>query len=380
MASGGTIDERYVWDGESLLAVLDSDDNVTERELNGPNVNQVFATEMVGGDNGGTNWLLADAQGSIRDVARATVSDSMVTAVVVVNHIIYDAYGNLPVPQSAAVPQYLTRVMFTGLLRDPATGMYKSVTRFYDPSTGTWISQDPLGLEPDTNPYRYCGDSPTNYVDPSGLGSLPLFGPPDSPRQTDRPDGPTPDNNAGNPVDPIIYSITKTKDRRDNITDKIKNSKDLDGDHGDDLDDALDEQRNDETNITKRQNRRFRKDRKVEEDDEGLEGNNDPYEFLPLLPLLLDPSPGLFPEPGLLPPAAGPTCGVPGLDDWMRPQIYVAPPLPPEPTPYQLTEPPTMELVFGFFTFVLALGPWCGAGIIAGRRAEAGTGTIACFN
>jgi hypothetical protein len=31
------------------------------------------------------------------------------------------------------------------------------------------MSQDPSGLGPDTNPYRYVGNSPTNFVDPSGL-------------------------------------------------------------------------------------------------------------------------------------------------------------------------------------------------------------------
>ncbi len=59
-------DERYVWDGSNLLEVLDGSNNVTERYLNGPAVDQVLATEMVGGDNPGVNWLLQDAQQSVR--------------------------------------------------------------------------------------------------------------------------------------------------------------------------------------------------------------------------------------------------------------------------------------------------------------------------
>lgn len=39
----------------------------------------------------------------------------------------------------------------------------------YDPTIGRWLSQDPTGLEPDVNPYRYVGNSPTNATDPSGL-------------------------------------------------------------------------------------------------------------------------------------------------------------------------------------------------------------------
>ena len=172
VASGGTIDERYVWDGESLLAVLDSDDNVTERELNGPNVNQVFATEMAGGENPGVNWELTDAQQSTRDVVRATVSDGVITAVTLVNHLIYNSFGALAMPQSATDPQLQTRMVFTGFLLDPASGMDRSRTRIYDPGTSTWIQPDFIQFGGgDTNLYRYCGDSPTNYVDPSGMAS-----------------------------------------------------------------------------------------------------------------------------------------------------------------------------------------------------------------
>jgi hypothetical protein len=44
--------------------------------------------------------------------------------------------------------------------------------RWYDSNTGRWISKDPLGLEPDSNPDRYLANAPTNGVDPSGLWSV----------------------------------------------------------------------------------------------------------------------------------------------------------------------------------------------------------------
>src|SRR2546421_515233 len=48
----------------------------------------------------------------------------------------------------------------------------------YDPKTGRWISQDPLGFTAgDTNLYRYVGNSPTNATDPRGLEPLPLTPP-----------------------------------------------------------------------------------------------------------------------------------------------------------------------------------------------------------
>ena len=42
--------------------------------------------------------------------------------------------------------------------------------RWYDPQTGRWLSQDPIGFAAgDANLYRYVGNSPTNATDPSGL-------------------------------------------------------------------------------------------------------------------------------------------------------------------------------------------------------------------
>jgi RHS repeat-associated protein len=42
--------------------------------------------------------------------------------------------------------------------------------RYYSPSTGRFLSEDPLGFDGgDVNLYVYTGDSPTNFIDPSGL-------------------------------------------------------------------------------------------------------------------------------------------------------------------------------------------------------------------
>ena len=52
---------------------------------------------------------------------------------------------------------------------DAATGLNITERRFYDPRTGDWISQDPLGFAAgDTNLNRFCGNSPANYTDPTG--------------------------------------------------------------------------------------------------------------------------------------------------------------------------------------------------------------------
>jgi len=44
--------------------------------------------------------------------------------------------------------------------------------RWYNPGSQRWLTQDPLGLGPDTNPYRYCGNGPTDGSDPTGLAEV----------------------------------------------------------------------------------------------------------------------------------------------------------------------------------------------------------------
>jgi len=48
--------------------------------------------------------------------------------------------------------------------------LYYYRARYYDPSMQMFISKDPIEFESgDFNHYRYVGNDPVNYVDPSGL-------------------------------------------------------------------------------------------------------------------------------------------------------------------------------------------------------------------
>jgi len=59
---------------------------------------------------------------------------------------------------------------YTGKYFDETTGLQNSWNRWYSPKMGRFISQDPIGFAGgDANLYRYVGNSPTNFVDPSGL-------------------------------------------------------------------------------------------------------------------------------------------------------------------------------------------------------------------
>jgi RHS repeat-associated protein len=48
-------------------------------------------------------------------------------------------------------------------------GLYFLRNRWYDPTLERFLSEDPIGLAGGINPYRFVGNSPANFRDPSGL-------------------------------------------------------------------------------------------------------------------------------------------------------------------------------------------------------------------
>jgi len=91
----------------------------------------------------------------------------------------YDSFGNqtsqVTEPGAAAVDCLFG---YTGRPFDSNTGLQNNLDRWYDPSVGKWLSEDPSGLAPDSNPYRYCGNGPTDGTDPSGMAEPPSQLPP----------------------------------------------------------------------------------------------------------------------------------------------------------------------------------------------------------
>lgn len=56
-----------------------------------------------------------------------------------------------------------------GYYTDGETGLLYCTFRYYDPSTGRWLTRDPIGMEGGINLYGYVGNNPVMGVDPLGL-------------------------------------------------------------------------------------------------------------------------------------------------------------------------------------------------------------------
>ncbi|TLW90729.1 type IV secretion protein Rhs [Saccharomonospora piscinae] len=59
---------------------------------------------------------------------------------------------------------------FPGQYHDPESGLNYNYQRHYDPETGRYVSNDPLGLAPAANPHAYV-PNPTLWLDPWGLAA-----------------------------------------------------------------------------------------------------------------------------------------------------------------------------------------------------------------
>ena len=157
----------FIYDREDVLFDFVDNDGISgpasselsQRYLHGPGVDQILAQE----DGAGTvEWLLTDHVGTVRDIADAVGQ--------VVNHIRYDAFGNVIEQSDQSVP---SRFLFQSREYDSATGLFYFRARFYDSSIGRFVSEDIIGFgSNDQNLYRFVLNDPVRLVDPSGLDSM----------------------------------------------------------------------------------------------------------------------------------------------------------------------------------------------------------------
>jgi len=63
----------------------------------------------------------------------------------------------------------IINLRFAGQYFDDETNLYYNYFRYYDPSSGRYITSDPIGLLGGLNTYGYVGGNPLSYFDPLGL-------------------------------------------------------------------------------------------------------------------------------------------------------------------------------------------------------------------
>ncbi len=155
-----------VYNGTSADALPYADFNgsatLLTRYVSGPGmVNGAVVDELLSRTSSGgtTAWYLPDKLDSVRDIVSSAGS--------VLDHIIYDSFGNITTETSASNGD---RFKYAGMEYDSVTGQYYDRARYYGSTTGRFTSQDPMGLRAgDDDLYRYVTNSPLAYTDVTGL-------------------------------------------------------------------------------------------------------------------------------------------------------------------------------------------------------------------
>jgi RHS repeat-associated protein len=151
---GSSSTQNFVWDSTSSVPIdlMDS----SNAYIYGTSATPF---EQVNLATGTVSFLVHDALGSVRGFVSAAGSLTASTS--------YDAWGN---PETTGGLSAQTPFGFAGGYMD-ATGLIYLINRYYDPTTGLFVSLDP-DLAESGQPYAYVGDDPADKTDPSGLLNL----------------------------------------------------------------------------------------------------------------------------------------------------------------------------------------------------------------
>jgi RHS repeat-associated protein len=157
---------QYVWDGEDLVLSADATHGGATAIVRGRRAVSALTSH-------GAEYLVMSLHQDL-DVAMGADAETL-------GRWIFGAYGQLHGPKSAlpagTLESMIAMTGYRGEQRDPETGFYYLRARFYDASSGRFLSEDPIargtpGATLQVSFYVYCGNNPVRSVDPSGLWYL----------------------------------------------------------------------------------------------------------------------------------------------------------------------------------------------------------------
>ncbi|TAN35301.1 MAG: hypothetical protein EPN23_11330 [Verrucomicrobia bacterium] len=163
--SDGSTTNYYVYDGAQVVADVDASGTLIRSYTWGPGIDNLLAMMIYGGPGAPrTVYAIKDHLGSIHALVDAAGN--------IVEQYRYDAWGRTTVYDGAGKPLTQSAIGnrhgWQGREISWATGLYYFRARWYDPVTGRWLSNDPIGISGGLNQYVFCADNPVNFRDPQG--------------------------------------------------------------------------------------------------------------------------------------------------------------------------------------------------------------------
>ncbi len=163
--SSGGVTEKMIYDGLHVIADTDQNGNLVRSYTYGPGVDNILSMTMHG-ETTNTYYYVKDHLGSVQAIVDSSGS--------VVESYQYGGWGNVlgvydstgGVLQTSSIGN---RFLWQGREYSWMTGLYYFRARWYDPITGRWLSNDPIGISGGLNQYVFCNDNPVMFIDPLGL-------------------------------------------------------------------------------------------------------------------------------------------------------------------------------------------------------------------
>jgi RHS repeat-associated protein len=143
----------FVYDGRNLIETLNSSGAIVADYTQTRNIDETLA----GYRSGASSYYEADSLESITSLSSSTGA--------LANTYTYDSFGNL----TNSTGTLSNPFQYTGREFDSETGLYYYRARYYDPTAGRFVSEDPIRFQGGSNFYRYAKNNVVNATDPWGL-------------------------------------------------------------------------------------------------------------------------------------------------------------------------------------------------------------------
>jgi RHS repeat-associated protein len=152
----------YVYDGWTLINEYDSYGIEDAHYIHGPAIDEILTHNAT---LGGAAYYTQDGNGNVTTITSSSGA--------VQERYTYDVYGTPTITTSTGVivssSAVGNRFLFTGREYLAEIGLYDYRNRVYSPGLGRFLQTDPIRFDAgDINIYRYVGNNPVNWRDPSG--------------------------------------------------------------------------------------------------------------------------------------------------------------------------------------------------------------------
>ena len=142
----------FVYDGVNVIEEVNADGSLAALYTHSLGIDEPLAMSR---DNT-MSFYLADGLGTVTSIADSKGN--------LASTYQYNSFGNL----TASTGSITNPFLYTGREFDAETGLYFYRARYYDPSIGRFISEDPIRFGGGINFYYYVKNNPVNFVDPKG--------------------------------------------------------------------------------------------------------------------------------------------------------------------------------------------------------------------